>query len=373
MLKRSPLILLVLVLALGRSVAAPPTLNPNPARFAALQQKAKELEGKGDYKKAARAHHRSQVYAPDDRSRAGALRGEADDYYSAGVHGYAKDAYLKLLQSYPLYADQPHILPRLRKLAELYASGAASTLKLKDAPMAIEIYETIIQETPTASDTIGDYLRLAQLQEASGKDVEAVVTYEDLLRRHAGRPQVAAARLPFARLLIDQAKAGDGDGRLAHQARRQLAAFLRDAPPTDPNRDEAEKLLAQIDEQQAQDVYNLAIFYTKAAHRRLPAARRYLQRVVDEYPNTATADQARTVLADVFGGTGEGGKPLSDKEIEARADLSASPGLAEKVTKMLNTVPPPPEQGTPKQLPALVGGDDSGKFLLPVDDVNARD
>jgi tetratricopeptide (TPR) repeat protein len=274
MLKRSPLILLVFVLAIGRSLAAPPTPNPNPARFAALQQKAKELETKGDYKDAAQAHHRSQVYAPDDRNRAMALAGEADDYYSAAVHGYAKDAYLQLLRSYPLYADQAHVLQRLRKLAELYASGAASMLKLKDVPMAIEIYETIIQETPTASGTIGDYLRLAELQAASGKDVEAVVTYEELLRRHGGQPQVADARLAFARLLIEQAKAGDGDGRLARQARRQLAAFLRDTPTSNPNRDEAQKLIARIDDQQAQNLYSLAIFYTKASHRRLPAARR---------------------------------------------------------------------------------------------------
>jgi hypothetical protein len=95
---------------------------------------------------------------------------------------------------------------------------------------------------------------------------------------------------------------------------------------------------------------------------------------VDKYPGTTAADQAKALLADVFGDTGDGQGSMTDAEIEARADLATSPGLAEKVTKMLNTVPsPPPEQGTPKQLPALAGGDDSGKFLLPVGDVNARD
>ncbi len=374
MLKRSPLILLALVLGLGRTMAATPEkLNPNPARFAALQEKAKELEAKSEYKDAAKAHHRSQVYAPDDRTRAKALLGEADDYYTAGVYPYAKDAYLDLLRSYPLYAPQAHVLERLRQLAEMYADGTIGTLKMKDAPMAIEIYETIVQETPTAAGTIRDHLRLAELQIASGREAEAIVTYEELFRRHAGQSQLGDARLAFARLLVAQAKAGgDGDGRLARQARRQLAAFVEEQP-THPSRAEADQLIAQLDEEQAQTLYGLAVFYTKEAHRRLPAARRYLHDVLRRYPDTAAASQAKLLLAQVFEDDGSG-TGLSPAEAEARADLASSPGMAAKVVEMLNTIPDPPQQqGTAKEFPPLAGGDDTSKFLLPVGDVNALD
>jgi outer membrane protein assembly factor BamD (BamD/ComL family) len=372
MRKRSPLILLALVLTVANGWAADPELKPNPTRFLAIQEVAKKLEDKGEFKDAARAHHRSQVYAPGDRDRAKALLGEADDYYKAGVHSYAKDAYLSLLRSYPLYAPQSHVLANLRELAELYASGAISTLHLKDVPMAIEIYETIIQETPTATGTINDHLRLAELQIQSGRDYEAIVTYEELLRRHGGRPEVANARLAFARLLIEQAKAGDGDGRLSRQARRQLAAYVESKPGA-PEQQEATQLIAMIDEQQAQGLLDLAVFYTKASHRRLPAARRYLHDVVGKYPETAAAEQAKLILSETFGDNGDGQSPLTDEEVEARADLATSPILADKVTQMLNTVPPAPKAlGTPKELPPLAGGDDAGKFLLPVADVNAR-
>ena len=374
MLKRSPLILLALVLGLGRAMAAPPELNPNAARFTALQDKARELEAKGDYKDAAKAHHRSQVYAPDDRTRAKALLGEADGYYTAEVNGYAKDAYLNLLRSYPLYAPQDHVLQRLRILAEKYADGTIGTFKMKDAPMAIEIYETIIQETPTAAGTIQDHLRLAELQIASGREIEAVVTYEELFRRHAGRPQLGDARLAFARLLVEQAEAGgDGDGRLARQARRQLAAFVEEQPAS-AKRAEANQLIAQLDEEQAQTLYGLAVFYTKEAHRRLPAARRYLYDVLRRYPDTAAADQAKLSLAQVFADDGTGTGGLTAAEAEARADLASSPGLAAKVVDMLNTIPDPPkEQGKAKEFAPLAGGDDTGKFLLPVGDVNTLD
>ncbi|MBT3289343.1 MAG: tetratricopeptide repeat protein [Victivallales bacterium] len=373
MFKRSPLILLAFLLGLGHAMAEPRYLKqPNPARFAALQEKAKRLEAKGNHKKAASTHHRSQVYAPDDRNRAKALLGEANGYYSATVYAYAKDAYLKLLRSYPLYAPQAHILQRLRKLAEMEATGTIGTFRMKDVPEAIRIYETIIQETPTATGTIGDHLRLAELQVASGREEEAVVTYQELIRRHGGHPKVSGARLAYARLLIEQSEAGDGDGRLARQARRQLAAFLKENPQH-ASRDEAVQAVARIDEQQAQDLYKLAVFYTSPSHRRLPAARRYLHDLIRQYPDTAAADQARALVSELFDDDATG-TPVSAEEAEARADLAASPRLADKVVKMLNTVPKPPKaQGTAKQYPPLTGGDDSGKFLLPVGDVNVLD
>ena len=236
MLKRSPLILLALILAAGRSLGAPDENTPNPARFAALQEKARELEGKGNYKAAARSHHRSQVYAPDDRNRAKALLGEADGYYHAGVYPYAKDAYLRLLRSYPLYAPQAHVLERLRRLAEMYVAGTTGSFTFKDLPEAITIYETIIQETPAATSTIGDHLRLAELLAARDRKEEAIVTYQELIRRHAGRPEVDDARLALAAMLVEQTKDGDGDGRLARQARRQLAAFQDARPRPSPPR-----------------------------------------------------------------------------------------------------------------------------------------
>ncbi len=370
MLKRSPLILLLLLLGLARQAGAADESNPNPARFAALQTRAGELEAAGNFKAAAKLHARSKVYAPDDRARAKALLSEADGYYAAGIYRNSKDAYLNLLRSYPLYTPQSHVLQRLREMAELYVDGSIGTFSLKDVPMAIEIYETIIQEAPTAKGTINDHLRLAELQTASGRQAEALVTYEELFRRHAGRSELGTARLAFAQALTDRAKTGgDGDGQLARQARRQLAAFVQEQP-THPRRAEAEGIIAVLDEQQASSLYSLAVFYTNPVHRRLPATRRYLQDILRNYPNTAAAGQAKQLLADLFQDDGSG-TGLSAAEAEARADLVSSPMLTAKVVEMLNTIPDPPEPaGTPKQFPPLTEGDDPNKFLLPLGDVN---
>jgi len=370
MLKRSPLILLLLLLGLGHPVIASTDFNPNPARFAALQERATELEAAGKHKAAAKTHARSRVFAPDDRARAKALLSEADGYYAAGVYRRSKDAYLDLLRSYPLYTPQSHVLQRLREMAELYADGTIGAFKLKDVPMAIEIYETIVQEAPTAAGTINDHLRLAELQIASGRHAEGLVTYEELFRRHAGRSELGDARLAFAQALTDRAEiGGDGDGQLARQARRQLAAFVQEQP-NHPRRAEAEATIASLDEQQATSLYNLAVFYTNPVHRRLPATRRYLHDVVRNYPSTAAADQARQLLADLFQDDGSG-TGLSAAEAEARADLISSPNLTAKVVEMLNTIPDPPEPaGTPRQFPPLAGDDDPNKFLLPLGDVN---
>jgi outer membrane protein assembly factor BamD (BamD/ComL family) len=369
MLKRSPLILLLLLLGFGHPAATSAESTPNPARFASLQARAGEYEASGDFKAAAKIHARSQVFAPDDRARAKALLGEADDYYSAGIFRNSKDAYLNLLRSYPLYTPQSHVLQRLREMAELYVDGTIGTFSLKDVPMAIEIYETIIQEAPTASGTINDHLRLAELQIASGRQAEALVTYEELFRRHAGRSELGTARLAFAEALTNRAATGgDGDGQLARQARRQIAAFLEEQP-NHPRRAEAEQTLAGLNEQQATSLYNLAVFYTNPVHRRLPATRRYLHDVIRNYPNTVAAGQAKQLLADLFEDDGSG-TGLSDAEAEARADLVSSPQLTAKVVEMLNTIPDPPEpMGTPKQFAPLTG-DDPNKYLLPLGDVN---
>lgn len=370
MLKRSPLILLALLLGLAHSLPARSEFNPNPARFAALQSRADRLAANGKYKGAAKAHARSRVFAPDDRARSQTLLSEADAYYQAGIYRRSKDAYLDLLRSYPLFAPQSHVLQRLREMAEMYAAGTTRLISLKDVPMAIEIYEAIVQEAPTAVGTVGDHRRLAELQIASGRQTEAIVTFEDLLRRHGGRSELGSARLDFARLLIDQANTGgDGDGRLARQARRQLATFLQEQP-THADRPEAERLLARLDEQQAGELYSLALFYTNPVHRRLPATRRYLHDILRHYPETAAADQARALLEELFADDGSG-SGLSPAEAEARADLGGSPRVAARVVELLNTIPdPPPAMGTPKQFPPLTEAGDPDKFLLPPGDLN---
>ncbi|OGV70117.1 MAG: hypothetical protein A3K19_17600 [Lentisphaerae bacterium RIFOXYB12_FULL_65_16] len=339
------------------------------ARRDALLSQAQDCELRNDYADAERLLRKAAKFPADERVSAEILVRRGDCFMKRGKEHRAYELYKKAIEQYSLYIPFEGVVERLRAVAERFASGEASWFGVKERDMAIEIYELIIAKASSAKQAPADTLRLAQLQTEGDQKLEAVQTYRDLMKRYPKAPEVPEARLDLARLLLDLAKGGDGDGALARQAQHELDLYLQ-AFPDHSRRAEAETWEAVANERQANALYRLGEFYLRPSHSSVGAARRYLHDVVREYPSAMSADLAKITLARLdqkgIQEPEEAGQPQA-------APVAAGVGHAAVVPPPIR--PPdkdltPEKAAPPRPAKTLQAADQVEKWLLPLEDLS---
>jgi len=334
-----------------------------PAKERALVQEAETARAGRHFKRAARRYNRLAAAALAPDLRAEYATESADCLFLAGKLYQAYSGYKDVITDLTLHAAYEHVLERLRTLAERFNRGEGTFMGIRNRALAIEIYDLIMKKAPAGQRAPADAYRLAQIQMDAGLQEDAILTYRDLVKRFPTAPEAADGRLELGRVLLELAQRGDGDGSLIRQARRELEAFLAEFPDH-PRRAEAELLHSLVLERQAQALLDLGEFYLSPAHRRVPAARRYLHDAARAYADTHAAVIAKLILAQVDA------LPAEVAPTTAAPQTAPVPG-AEPGGVLVPAAEMTPDKvrasGSERQRP--VGAlDDVQKWLLPLDD-----
>lgn len=337
-------------------------MNSDPIRYAKYLDRAQTKEAIGKFGAAARSYRRAVMFAPNNEECAKLLLKEADCEFLSEDWSSSYGAYARLLQDYPLYTPYDHVIKRLRTLAGMYAEGEIGLLGIKDHGMAIKIYELMLQEVPVSKNAIQDYLRLAKLQVEMSRRPEAIATLRQMLQHYRRGADLEEASLLLCSLLVAEARDGDGDGRVIRQARRELARFLARHPES-ARRQEAVELQVETDEIQADRLYGLGQFYVRPAHRRLPAARRYLHDVLRHYPDTKAAGDAKKLLVSVW----------DDTEVMATAEPAVGSAASADVRTNVKPASTPKIVVPPRKFIPLAKRENVKKWLVPLGDINDLD
>lgn len=340
-----------------------------------LAREAEQLESQGKYRSAVKYYRRSSLHAVDSRTRAALLLRQAECQVQGGRPYDAFDSYRKLLQTYPLFVPYDQVIPRLRQLAAQFERGQGAFLRISNRGKAADVYELILQETPVGSGLMQDSLSLGGLLVRLDRPDEAIEVYRDALRRFPGDALAPDVRLALGRLLVSKSSTGDGEGRVAREAERELRGFLATEPEASA-RAEAEFLLSLMGERQSDSLYDLARFYMRPAHRRIPAARRYLTQVSEQYPTTTAAARSELLLARLG--------PVEEDEPVPPPPTAVSPEAVAAAAPPAPPLPKPPKrrllegllpdgkaaEGQPRQFQSLQERENVGKWLLPIGDLN---
>ena len=270
--------------ALAKEEAA---VSISDARIAAQQ-----AEENGKYKVAAKAYRKLAKDVTERNVRAELYHREAFCWQRAKKSQKAFDRYKELLQQYPLYISYDEVVPQLRQLAQAFLDGNGTFLGLRDRDGAIEIYKLIILDTPTNKESPADRTKLAKLLVDAGREEEAVNTYAELLKQY---PENDDSRLEMAQLLMELSRKSDGDGSRLRAAERH-AKIILERNPEYKKREEAEALIEDAREREAQRLLNMAMFYLKRSHYRPEAARRYANELILQFQGSAAAWEAKRLL-----------------------------------------------------------------------------
>ncbi|MGI5924037.1 MAG: tetratricopeptide repeat protein [Lentisphaeria bacterium] len=257
-----------------------------------LLQDATESEKQGEYKRAAKLFRKLGDKTQSPQLKAAYQLRQADCFFAARKVRKALSLYKDLIERYPLYIPYEHVVTQLRSLAESFVDGDGTFLGLRDKTTAIETYELIIQGAPSIHVSLADRERLAELLVNERRPEEAIAVYQAILKQDA---KLARIRADMALLLFDMSKRGDGDGSKMRLAVRQAEMALQQEP-SQPRSRELLDLITQAKQIQAQRDLDKALFYLKPAHKSIVSARRYLNDLIREYPDTPAAQEARRIL-----------------------------------------------------------------------------
>ena len=262
-----------------------------------MHSSAEAAEAAGQYRQAAKIYGKLAGLYTEKANIALLLSKQARCQLLAGKIHVARESYEALLTGYPLYISYEKTVEHLRQLADCFELGKGTFLGIRDEHAAASIYELIVRETPAIHVSLKDRLKLAELLLKIEKPEEAANAYQAILKKDPGQNDI---RLKFALLLEEFSRKGDGDGRKLRAAVREANTFLANAPAEHPGRADAEKLLQNALETQAERLLTQANFYLLRRHRRPDAARRYLLDIVKEFPQTRAAEEARAILLREF-------------------------------------------------------------------------
>ena len=258
-----------------------------------LEQEANDYLAESKFKKAAKTFLKAFEMENHRDRQAQFILKAADAFYKAEKGNLALEYYKKLLEDYSLYVPYEHVVDQLRGLAEHFVKGEMTFLGLKDVGAAIKIYELIVREAPATHISRKDRFRLAELLQKDDRPDEAVAVYQAIVKLDS---RDWDARAELALVLGKLAKISDGDGAKTRAATREAKLVLSYMPDHEKAKDLL-KLIANASDMNAQRLLEQAEFYLIPAHRRPPAARRYLHDVISKYPDTVQATKARELLS----------------------------------------------------------------------------
>ena len=257
-----------------------------------LQEKAADKESNGKHAAAAKLYHKLGKRQTDHKLKAQAYLKEADCLFEAGKTHRAAVAYKDLMKEFALYVPFERVVGNLRKLAEDFAEGNGTLFGVRDRAEAIETYFFILTEAPSITVSLEDRLRLAQLLVMEKRREEAVMVYQEILKMN---PMLDDVRLEMALVLLDLSKQGDGDGSFRRAATRH-AKIILEHNPNYKRKEELELILTDALEDEAERMLELGKFYLRSVHLNPPAAQKYLIELVQKFPGTKAAWEAKNLL-----------------------------------------------------------------------------
>lgn len=294
-MKKALLALLLLFTVVATRAARGDDKNVALAEFTAHQhllQEATVAEKEGRYKRAAKLFRKLGKQTQSPPLQAAYKLRQADSLFAARKIRKALPLYQELMQRYPLHIPYEHVVQQLRGLAESFVNGDGTFLGLRDKTAAIETYELIIQGAPSIHVSLADRQRLAELLVQEHRPEEAIAVYQAILKQDA---TLFGVRAEVALLLFDMSKRGDGDGSKLRQAVRQAEMSLQQ-DPSQARAGDLRQLIDRAKRIQAQRSLDKALFYLKPTHKNVVSARRYLLELIDDYPDTPAAEEARRLL-----------------------------------------------------------------------------
>ena len=209
----------------------------------------------------------------------------------------AADNFQKLVDKYP-YSDRiKDAVKREFDIANDFASGGKVKVMgvavLPGQDKAVELYNHIIKNAPFG--TCGDQaqFKLAELYKSQGEFELAQKAFQAVVDEYPASELVPKAKYEIANAAMLASKKGQFDEKHADTAIEQFQEFKKTFP-SDNQTVLAEESIKQIRNDKAKRNFDVGVFYE--SQQKFKSAKTYYEGVIRDYPETASAAQAKKQL-----------------------------------------------------------------------------
>ncbi len=268
---------------------------------ASLINQAEKFEEQGNYKPALKIYRQIEAKSINLSNKAKALiaQGRCREQMQKPWEAYL--CYKKVIDNYANFVPFANVLQLEYDIAKRFFEGERDRFlffSFSTDAKAQEIYDHISAKGPYAPFASDAIYRSALISLKEKDYEEAIEKFKQIIARYPLTPIAADARLDLAQTYIKTAADADGDISLIHDAHREITVFLKQNPQH-PRLQEAKNVLDLTESLEAQQLLYLGEFYQRKAHKRSPAARRYLNDLIIKYPDTKSAWRAKELLVEI--------------------------------------------------------------------------
>ena len=271
------------------------------AEATAEYDRGHQLYVDGNYREASKCFVNSCITADSPTIKANSLLAQIGAYRMCGLYYDEFNAIETLLEKYAEFAD-PALMERQFEIGDAFHKGRRDPAfwSLRWVPWLVgpdhteEIYTKALKRSPYSSRAPQALIRLAHWYELEGQTAKSLDILRRMLKEHPEAKEYNFALLALGNGLLEIARCGgDGDGLMVAEAVKIFNEFLKRSPDA-PEAGFARRKIAQAEDIQAYQLYQMADYYRRA--KRNEVAARYLSKVIRKYPGSQSAEQAEKEL-----------------------------------------------------------------------------
>jgi len=218
-----------------------------------------------------------------------------------GKYYDAYKAYQKGIEKYPFSQDIMEMTRRQYEIGKMFLEGqvkqSMGSFLVGDEP-AIEIFNSVLENAPYSEFAASSQYKLGLALLKIKRLYEANEAFQKVLDDYPNSEWVESAKYQIA---VVTAKVSGGfayDQASTVSARKQFEGLLESYPDAQFSQ-EAKQRAGQLKEEEAEGHYKIARFYKK--QKAFESARIYYQYVIDNYPASKWAGEARKQLLELEG------------------------------------------------------------------------
>ncbi|NQS99640.1 MAG: outer membrane protein assembly factor BamD [Candidatus Omnitrophica bacterium] len=217
----------------------------------------------------------------------------AEVYENMGEYYRAFKGYQLVIDKYPFTEKVEEVIEREYRIGNFFYTGEKEKVLgvplISAKPKAIEIFETVVENAP-----YGKYADVAQyklgLCHMEIKDyLAAALAFKKIIENYPKSPLVDDAKYNIALCAANSSTGPEYNEEDTDKAIKEFRDFVNRYPDSQMEK-EARHFISELENQKAENVYNIAQFYRKQGNAKSAAI--YYEDILDDYPESEWAVQA---------------------------------------------------------------------------------
>lgn len=214
-------------------------------------------------------------------------------YENTGEYYRAFENYQLVIEKYPYTERVEEIIEREYRIGNLfYAGQKAKMLGMAILPAkgkAVEILSKVVENAPYGKYADIAQYKLGQCYIEMQDYINAALAFKEIIENYPKSPLVDDAKYQIAICAVSSTSGPEYNEEDTDKAIKEFRDFVKRYPDSSMEK-EARKFISKLENQKAQNSFNIAQFYER--QKNFSSAIIYYEEILDKYPESELAPQA---------------------------------------------------------------------------------